>query len=115
MSYSEKLKDVRWQCKRREILERDENKCKHCGEVEGQMHVHHTSYSRGREPWEYENDSLVTLCWACHLDLEDQREELHKALAPLTWQEMRAFHKNVTDAMEKGGVGELLTRIKRPA
>lgn len=30
------------------------------------LNVHHTYYTKGCKPWEYENDSLVTLCEDCH-------------------------------------------------
>ena len=30
------------------------------------LNVHHTYYTRGSKPWEYENDALVTLCEDCH-------------------------------------------------
>lgn len=30
------------------------------------LNVHHTYYIKGCKPWEYENDSLVTLCEDCH-------------------------------------------------
>jgi hypothetical protein len=30
------------------------------------LHVHHTYYILDRLPWEYDNDSLVTLCNNCH-------------------------------------------------
>ena len=35
------------------------------------LHVHHTYYQLGKNPWEYPDDALITLCWYCH-------EELHK-------------------------------------
>ena len=30
------------------------------------LNVHHTYYIKGRKPWEYGNDTLVTLCENCH-------------------------------------------------
>ncbi len=47
-------------------MERDDFTCKKCGDVESTLHVHHKFYVFGREPWEYENDELITLCWECH-------------------------------------------------
>lgn len=66
MTYSEKLKDPRWQKKRLEILNRDNFECKHCGSKEKTLHVHHTYYGRNLDPWEAENKWLVTLCFECH-------------------------------------------------
>ena len=68
-SYSEKLKDPRWQRRRNEILLRDDYTCQLCGSTEDQLHVHHRAYEKGKEPWEYEDGSLVTLCWKCHEDV----------------------------------------------
>jgi 5-methylcytosine-specific restriction endonuclease McrA len=66
ISYIEKLRDPKWQKKRLKILERDNFKCRFCGDKEKTLHVHHTWYSRQRNPWEYEDDSLLTLCCDCH-------------------------------------------------
>ena len=66
MTYSEKLKDPRWQRKRLEILNRDNWTCRFCGETKNTLHVHHSWYERGREPWEHEPECLITLCEECH-------------------------------------------------
>lgn len=65
-TYSEKLKDPRWQKKRLEILNRDKFKCQSCGNGELTLHVHHTKYIRGNDPWDYKDNFLVTLCELCH-------------------------------------------------
>jgi hypothetical protein len=64
MTYSEKLKDPRWQKKRLEILNRDEWNCRFCGEEEKTLHVHHISYFG--DPWEAPDKMLITLCKECH-------------------------------------------------
>lgn len=64
MSYAEKLKDPRWQRKRLEILNRDNFRCRCCGDDTTTLNVHHKSYFG--EPWEAPNKSLVTLCEPCH-------------------------------------------------
>ena len=68
-TYSEKLKDPRWQKKRLEILERDEWECKACGDKDTTLHVHHIFYIPGKEPWEIPNGLLVTFCERCHKNL----------------------------------------------
>jgi hypothetical protein len=35
------------------------------------MHVHHTYYQEGLNPWEYPKKSLQTLCWDCHEKLHE--------------------------------------------
>jgi len=65
-SYSEKLKDPRWQKKRLEIFNRDNWKCTSCRAENKTLHIHHKAYQSGLEPWEYRNDQLATLCDSCH-------------------------------------------------
>lgn len=63
-TYTQKLKDPRWQKKRLIILERDEFTCLLCGDDSEELHVHHTRYVG--EPWECPNEHLQTLCKTCH-------------------------------------------------
>lgn len=65
-SYSELLKDPRWQKKRLEILQRDNFFCQSCGDSKNTLHVHHASYDDSLLPWEFENEDLITLCEVCH-------------------------------------------------
>jgi hypothetical protein len=65
-SYSEKLKSPKWQKRRLEILSRDNFKCRSCGMDEKTLHVHHLRYEKGVEPWDTNNDDLITLCEDCH-------------------------------------------------
>lgn len=66
MTYQEKLKDPRWQKKRLKILERDNWMCQLCGDKDKTLHVHHKSYQRNTDPWNYPNELLVTVCDECH-------------------------------------------------
>lgn len=65
-TYSEKLKDPRWQKRRLEAMQRDHFKCRQCGDDSSTLHVHHTYYVSGREPWQYPIGTLQTLCRDCH-------------------------------------------------
>lgn len=69
-SYSEKLKNPRWQKKRLEIMKRDNFKCRLCGDTETTLNVHHLTYTNGNDPWEYDNKELITLCEHCHCEIE---------------------------------------------
>jgi len=80
MTYIEKLKSPKWQKKRLEILERDNFSCKCCGDSESSLHVHHTKYLANTDPWEYENDSLVTLCEMCHTEVTWQKKEVKRII-----------------------------------
>lgn len=74
-SYSEKLRDPRWQKKRLEILERDHWCCQICFDEERTLAVHHRRYIPGRDPWDYPEDMLVTLCETCHEAEKDGMDE----------------------------------------
>lgn len=68
MTYSDKLKDPRWQKKRLEIFQRDKFTCKKCGDKQTELQVHHLKYSG--EPWEAKKEDLITLCKDCHQVIE---------------------------------------------
>lgn len=63
-TYAEKLRHPKWQEKRLRIFERDGFQCVYCKDKETTLHVHHKKYHGN--PWECENDYLVTLCEMCH-------------------------------------------------
>ena len=75
--YSEKLKDPRWQKKRLEIFERDGFTCQSCTDAGSTLHIHHIKYIRGKEPWDYPSNHLITLCHICH---EYERENYQPLL-----------------------------------
>lgn len=66
VSYFNLLKDPRWQKKRLQIFNRDKFKCRLCGDDTNELQVHHKEYKYGKNPWEYPNESLITLCKFCH-------------------------------------------------
>jgi len=80
MTYLEKLQDPRWQKKRLEVLERDEWMCQRCQDNESTLHVHHLSYTAGKEPWEYDLTNFITLCKGCHEYENETRPEYEKML-----------------------------------
>lgn len=69
-TYGEKLKDARWIAARNATIERDGNACTRCGVTGATLHVHHTYYEMGVEPWDYPPTSLITVCVPCH-EIED--------------------------------------------
>lgn len=82
-TYAEKLRDPRWQRKRLEILERDKWVCTNCGDTEQELHVHHRRYEVGKEPWEYDDSVLTTLCADCHEATTAQLRQLRDMLGNL--------------------------------
>jgi len=72
-SYSELLKDPRWQKKRLKIMERDEFTCQSCFDSENTLNIHHKYYIHGKAPWEYPDELLITLCKECHEYWEENK------------------------------------------
>lgn len=64
LTYSDKLKDPRWQKKRLQVFQRDKFTCTQCKDTETTLHVHHHEYYGN--PWEAEISQLTTLCADCH-------------------------------------------------
>lgn len=65
-TYSDKLKDPRWQKKRLQVLSRDKFKCTLCSRGEHTLHVHHLRYEKSGNPWDSKIIDLETLCEQCH-------------------------------------------------
>jgi hypothetical protein len=75
-TYSEKLRDPRWQKKRLKVMEYAHWRCQICGRKDSTLHCHHSYYTRGKEPWQYPDGSIICICQGCH-------EKIHtKAPAP---------------------------------
>jgi hypothetical protein len=68
MNYKEKLLDPRWQKKRLEVFNRDNFTCQLCGDTESSLHIHHLEYINN--PWDVDNESLITYCQHCHQFIE---------------------------------------------
>ena len=79
-TYSEKLKDPRWQKKRLEILNRDNFTCQLCDDTTTTLHVHHRRYLQKKDPWQYDNKFLVTMCATCH---ENEKQIMDEVLHDL--------------------------------
>ena len=78
-SYSEKLRDPRWQKKRLCVMQRDGFACRDCGDADSTLHVHHCHYEKG-EPWQTDERFLLTLCADCHDARGDLEADAKRAL-----------------------------------
>jgi len=65
LSYKEKLEDPRWKSKRHKIFKRDHFSCQKC-DSRLKLQVHHKKYIWDKEPWNYPDEDLTTLCEVCH-------------------------------------------------
>lgn len=77
--YQQLLRHPFWQAKRLEIFQRDKFTCTKCFDKFTNLQVHHTFYDH-RFPWEYPNDSMITVCELCH-----EKEEFCKWLDKNIW------------------------------
>jgi hypothetical protein len=82
MGWKAKYNDGRWQKLARKAKERDNYTCQDCGDDEeaagakkASLQTHHIFYEYGREPWEADLDSLVTLCRHCHDRVTEVKRE----------------------------------------
>jgi hypothetical protein len=87
-TYSEKLKDPRWQRRRLHMLEAAGWKCSGCQAEDKTLHVHHKLYRKGADPWEYSDDELAVLCEGCHGRDHAARDLLDSVLVNLTGYEL---------------------------
>lgn len=104
-AYVELLRDPRWQKKRLKILERDGWACRLCGDAKKTLSVHHRYYAKGIDPWDYEDDSLVTACDACHEILDERRRALVHAigLIPIIEDERMLAYVNARVGLQVEG------------
>jgi len=77
MTYIEKLRDPRWQKKRLEIMSRDNFQCALCNTADTTLSVHHFYYISNRNPWDYPDLSMHTVCKDCHSQLHDNQSDLN--------------------------------------
>lgn len=75
-----KYKHPKWQEKRLKVMDEAGFKCLICGDKDSTLNVHHISYLKNRDPWEYENNELVCLCEGCHAEMHATEDRLKEAL-----------------------------------
>lgn len=98
MTYSEKLRDPRWQRKRLEIMKRDNFTCLDCKSTIKTLNVHHHRYRRDAQPWDYSPLELGTYCHECHEAREQELKNLATAVfcmaSKLTAGQIGRLHKS---------------------
>lgn len=107
MTYSQKLRDPRWQKKRLQILERDGWACCACGDTESNLQVHHVYYVK-QDPWDYPDNAYQTLCESCHQErqeivdfgIENIRMELKDVPTEILKEVIAAIRGHISVAVE---------------
>lgn len=77
--WSAAYRDSRWQKLRLEVMDRDGWVCSSCEKGDGDgvtLNVHHAYYEAGKAPWEYDSDTLTTLCEDCHQKIHEKQKKL---------------------------------------
>lgn len=65
------------------------------------LNIHHVHYVKGKFPWEYDNDALITLCEACHKQLhKEAKTPIYKSIIPTPILDSYA---TICDRCEGGG------------
>jgi hypothetical protein len=97
-AYTEKLKDPRWQKRRLKVMEYARWRCQVCGVSDKTLHCHHSYYSKGKEPWQYPEGSIICICDKCHdnihgkskVDVAKIEPPIPPAPAPMTEEDFLA-------------------------
>lgn len=100
--YFNKLKDPRWQAKRLFIFERDKFECVSCGSKDKTLTVHHNYYEQNKNPWEYPDDSLMTLCEDCHKEAQITTKLLKESIKQTSYFDME-YIRGVVDITNNHG------------
>ena len=83
MTYSDMLRDPRWQKKRLRIFERDDFQCQDCGYKDKPLQVHHIRYTPKSPPWDTDDDFLITVCDKCHKERQKMEALVNSEIARL--------------------------------
>lgn len=80
LTYAEKLRDPRWQKKRLEILNLAKWQCEDCGTEKVELHIHHSHYLYGVDPWDHPGDLMTVVCKSCHKERQLVEQTIHTIL-----------------------------------
>jgi hypothetical protein len=78
--YSAQIKSPLWQKKRLEIMERDGWQCQSCGGTGKELQVHHLSYVKDADIWDYDNSKLTTICIDCHNEITKIKKDIYSLI-----------------------------------
>jgi hypothetical protein len=91
MSYTDLLRDPRWQRRRLEVLEKASWTCSECAENLRTLHVHHLRYIKGNSPWDYDDVDLAVLCDKCHDRWHRTMKDLEFSIARMPMAAMESL------------------------
>lgn len=91
MTYSDKLKDPRWQKKRLEMFDQFEWQCCNCKSKVNELHLHHKFYLPNRDPWDYEDHYFSVLCSSCHIKEHKKKNPLYELIDSVLFNQLSDF------------------------
>jgi len=84
-TYKEKLRSPKWQKIRLEVMQRDDFTCQHCFKEDKPLNVHHMTYKKSTEPWDYHHANLITVCDDCHKLVHSTDDHISKITFMKLW------------------------------
>lgn len=69
-------------------MQRDQFRCRECGDGTSELNVHHKIYIENKKPWEYPDLLLVTLCNPCHKKIHSMMSNINSALGLMTSRQL---------------------------
>lgn len=109
MTYSEKLRDPRWQKKRLEVFRDAGFRCEECGAENKTLNAHHCYYT-GADPWvqgSADAHMFKALCDECHEERQslehDVKLEFARLLAEMPIGKLREMMDEILDRRASNG------------
>jgi len=59
---------------------RDEFSCASCGSEDKTLNVHHKTYRKNADPWDYDDDNFITLCECCHKSSHEMLDDIKRRI-----------------------------------
>lgn len=107
--YQQQLKDPKWACRRVEFIAKNDGICHECRrehEQDNPLQVHHISYVRGMNLWDYPDELMLVICKGCHLERqcqdEEARYEFSRLCGKLTLWEVHEVKKAIRNLVDDG-------------
>lgn len=57
-------------------MQRDEFECVSCRCKDKHLNVHHKTYRKGADPWDYDDENFITYCIDCHGVIHEEKDFL---------------------------------------
>lgn len=87
----EKYKHPKWQEMRLRVMEREEFTCQKCFSKTNTLNVHHSYYEKGKDPWEYPEESLYCWCDECHDVHHEWKKKIDSEMSKLSNDDLRVL------------------------